>query len=197
MSFQSSSSARHGPQGVGAIGPPSPASSSSAVGSTVRLATRGDALGIAALYPVTPDQTSEDAVERARAQVAAPGFGRRHALFVATSGEQVVGYGRAAYVDRLDVPVGVRPPAGWYLLGLGVAPGSRRCGIGTNLTRARLGWLTVRTGEVYYFTRRSNVASIALHAALGFVPWCERFAWPRSGLRPGDGRLYRLELANS
>jgi aminoglycoside 6'-N-acetyltransferase I len=41
-------------------------------------------------------------------------------------------------------------------------------GIATALTRARLRWAFARTGTVFYVTGADNIASLHLHAALGF-----------------------------
>ena len=92
---------------------------------------------------------------------------------VAAVGAEVSGFGRAR---RIEAQPGV--PAGWYLLGVIVAPAMRRCGIATELTKYRIEWLRARTGEVLYFANSLNRASIDLHAKLGFTEVCRPFAFP-------------------
>lgn len=59
-------------------------------------------------------------------------------------------------------------PAGHYLGGVVVAPGFRRRGVGSALTRARLKWIWSRAPIAYYFTNEHNTASIRMHESLGF-----------------------------
>ncbi len=59
-------------------------------------------------------------------------------------------------------------PAGHYLGGVVVAPGFRRRGVGSALTRARLEWIWSRASTAYYFTNEHNTASIRMHETLGF-----------------------------
>ena len=59
-------------------------------------------------------------------------------------------------------------PAGHYLGGVVVAPGFRRRGVGSALTRARMEWIWSRSR--YCFTNEHNTASIRMHQALGFRP---------------------------
>lgn len=61
-------------------------------------------------------------------------------------------------------------PAGHYLGGVVVAPGFRRRGVGSSLTRARLEWIWSRDSIAYYFTNEHNTASIRMHETLGFRP---------------------------
>lgn len=59
-------------------------------------------------------------------------------------------------------------PSGHYLMGITVAPESRRRGVARRLVEARLDWIRERAGYAYYFTNVRNIASIALHDSLGF-----------------------------
>lgn len=47
---------------------------------------------------------------------------------------------------------------------------SRRLGIGTMLTKARLEWIWERSDKAFSFANEQNAASIKLHKALGFAP---------------------------
>jgi ribosomal protein S18 acetylase RimI-like enzyme len=60
-----------------------------------------------------------------------------------------------------------------------VEPAWRRRGIATALTRARLRWVFARTGEAFYVAGADNIASLHLHAALGFEEM-KRFGSDRS-----------------
>jgi aminoglycoside 6'-N-acetyltransferase I len=61
-------------------------------------------------------------------------------------------------------------PAGHYLGGVVVAPGYRRRGIGSALTRARVEWIGARAASAYYFANEHNTASVRMHESLGFRP---------------------------
>jgi aminoglycoside 6'-N-acetyltransferase I len=77
-------------------------------------------------------------------------------------------------------------PAGHYLGGVVVAPGVRRRGVGSALTRARLEWIWSRASIAYYFANEHNTASISMHETLGFRP-VARFSEVR-GVTADDGR---------
>lgn len=88
-------------------------------------------------------------------------------MFVAKAGGQVVAYGRV--IELAADEAGPGTPAGCYLSGVLVDPAWRRLGIATELTRARLRWAFARTDQVFYMTGADNIASLNLHAALGFL----------------------------
>src|SRR5262249_19211851 len=79
---------------------------------------------------------------------------------------------------------------GWYLSGVVVEPAYRRYGIGGQLTRWRMDWLSDKANEVFYFANSLNRASIDLHHKFGFdlilrnihVPGC-LFSGAGEGLR--------------
>jgi RimJ/RimL family protein N-acetyltransferase len=87
-------------------------------------------------------------------------------MFVAKADGQVIAYGRV--IELAAGEAGPGTPAGCYLSGVLVDPAWRRRGIATELPRARLRWAFARTGKVFYVTGADNIASIHLHAALGF-----------------------------
>jgi ribosomal protein S18 acetylase RimI-like enzyme len=90
----------------------------------------------------------------------------RRQMFVAKAGGQVVAYGRIRELAADEAGPGA--PAGCYLSGVLVDPAWRRQGIAAELTRARLRWAFARTDKVFYVTGADNIASLHLHAVLGF-----------------------------
>ena len=90
----------------------------------------------------------------------------RRQMFVAKANGQVVAYGRVTELAADEAGPGT--PAGYYLSGVLVEPALRRRGIALALTRTRLRWVFARTDEVFYVAGADNVASLHLHAALGF-----------------------------
>jgi ribosomal protein S18 acetylase RimI-like enzyme len=113
--------------------------------------------------------------------------GVERVLFVAEARGEIVGYGRAV---RGRAPV---DPAGWYLLGVTVAPQWRRKGIGEALTLRRMQWVAERADAVYYFTHRDNLVSQALHERLGFHETQASFVPP--GGTPEFAATQRLYVA--
>lgn len=67
-----------------------------------------------------------------------------------------------------------------------VAPGFRRRGVGSALTRARLEWIWSGASIAYYFTNEHNTASIRMHETFNFRP-VARFPEIR-GVTADDGR---------
>ena len=101
----------------------------------------------------------------------------RRQMFVAKVNGQVVAYSRV--IELAADEAGPGTPAGCYLSGVLVDPVWRRRGIATELTRARLRWAFGRTDKVFYVTGADNLASLHLHAALGFQEM-RRFGSERS-----------------
>jgi ribosomal protein S18 acetylase RimI-like enzyme len=87
-------------------------------------------------------------------------------MFAAKANGEVIAYGRVIMLAADEAAPGT--PAGYYLSGVLVAPAWRRQGIATALTQARLRWVFARTDEAFYVTGADNIASLCLHAALGF-----------------------------
>jgi ribosomal protein S18 acetylase RimI-like enzyme len=112
-------------------------------------------------------------------QFAADITGERRQMFVAKAKGQLVAYGRV--LDLAAEEAGPGTPAGYYLGGVLVDPAWRGRGIATALTRARLRWAFARTGTVFYVSGADNVASLHLHAALGFQE-VKRFESERSAV---------------
>ena len=110
-------------------------------------------------------------------QFAADIAGRCRQMFVAKANGQVVAYGRVLQLAAYEAGPGT--PAGCYVSGVLVDPAWRRRGIATELTRARLCWAFDRTDKVFYVTGADNLASLHLHAALGFQEM-RRFGSERS-----------------
>ena len=111
-------------------------------------------------------------------------------MFVAKANGHVIAYGRVAELAAGEAAPGT--PAGCYLSGVLVDPAWRRRGIATALTRARLRWVFARTGEAFYVAGADNMASLHLHAALGFQE-TKRFGSERSAA--GVDVLSRLTRA--
>jgi aminoglycoside 6'-N-acetyltransferase I len=107
--------------------------------------------------------------------------------FVAKITGQIVAYGRV--IELAADEAGPETPAGCYLSGVLVDPAWRRRGIATELTRARLRWAFAHTDTVFYVTGADNIASLHLHAALGFQE-IKRFGSERSAV--GEDVLSQL-----
>jgi ribosomal protein S18 acetylase RimI-like enzyme len=101
----------------------------------------------------------------------------RRQMFVAKANGQVVAYGRVTELTAGEA--GPETPAGYYLSGVLVEPALRRRGIALALTHARLRWVFARADEVFYVAGADNIASLHLHAALGFQE-VKRFGSERS-----------------
>jgi ribosomal protein S18 acetylase RimI-like enzyme len=144
------------------------------VASAVELATR--------VLRVNPGDRGE--------QFASDITGDSRQMFVAKANGRVIGYGRVAEMAADEAGPGT--PAGCYLSGVLVEPAWRRRGIATALTRARLRWVFARTDEAFYVTGADNIASLHLHAALGFQEM-KRFESDRSAA--GVDVLSRLARA--
>lgn len=123
--------------------------------------------------------------------------GEDRLLAVAIRGQHVVGYGRALYfTPPADAPGNVAP-AGYYPLGLVVAPVHRRLGAGAALTAYRLAWLTDRTSQAWYFADIRNGASRVLHSKAGFTEVTSDFWFPAASTSSGTHVLCRMDLAGT
>ena len=94
----------------------------------------------------------------------------RHFVVALIDG-RVIGFGHTKLVEREDDGDDDDvPPPGWYLAGVTVHPDYRRRGVGTELTRVRIDRLRDVADVVYYAAEPDNVATLELHALLGFSP---------------------------
>jgi ribosomal protein S18 acetylase RimI-like enzyme len=95
---------------------------------------------------------------------------KRHFVVALVDG-RVIGFGHTKLVEReVSSHDEQTPPPGWYLSGVTVDPDYRRRGVGTALTRVRLDRLRGKTKIVYYAAEPDNLATLELHALLGFSP---------------------------
>jgi ribosomal protein S18 acetylase RimI-like enzyme len=115
-------------------------------------------------------------------------------FLVAQHDDQLVGFAKARYFDPPhDAPLR-EAPRGWYLSGVVVAPESRRRGVGSSLTRARLDWIGQRDDWAYYVANARNRVSIALHERFGFVELTRDFSYPGVSFEGGIGVLFGLRI---
>ena len=91
--------------------------------------------------------------------------------------DELIGFGRVVCV-KFEASEVSQAPSGWYLLGVNVLPTHRRRGIATLLTNWRIDWLANRADQLFYVAIPTNVASIRLHEALGFVKALENVSMP-------------------
>jgi ribosomal protein S18 acetylase RimI-like enzyme len=159
----------------------------------IRDATPGDCPAIAELEASCFGESDREKLRRqCEAQIANPD--RR--LVVATSGDDLVGFGRARRNRRSPGAPTVGLPDGWFLAGVAVVETHRRRGIGRALTEHRLRWIADSADEAYYFTDAGNRASIDLHRALGFAEVSTDFSAPGITFSAGPGVLFRADLAH-
>ena len=93
--------------------------------------------------------------------------------------DQLIGFGRVVWVEIEAFQVN-RAPNGWYLLGVNVLSAFQRRGIATLLTNWRIDWFADRADDLFYVATPTNVASIRLNEALGFVKAQENVFMPPS-----------------
>lgn len=112
---------------------------------------------------------------------------------VACAGTEVVGYGGVFHYElRPDYPTA---PTGYYLVGLIVAAGWRRHGIGELLTVERIRWTAERADEIFYFANLANGATLDLHQRLGFSEVTRDFTFPNAPMTTGTGVLLKAPLS--
>jgi ribosomal protein S18 acetylase RimI-like enzyme len=115
-------------------------------------------------------------------------------LLVARVEGEVVAFGRAAHWNASSSAPANSAPSGWYRFGVIVRDRWRRHGIGTELTRRRVTWISERAGTAYYFANARNRASIDLHEKLGFVEITRDFSFPGASFEGDEGILFRVDL---
>jgi len=117
-------------------------------------------------------------------------------LVVAEDAGRIICYGRAMHFRRAADAPADSVPTGYYLVGLVVDASCRRSGVGSELTRARLAWISGRATEAWYFANARNTASIALHVHLGFREVTREFSFPGLSFDGSEGILYRASLTD-
>jgi aminoglycoside 6'-N-acetyltransferase I len=105
----------------------------------------------------------------------------------ADGGSGVVGWAKTHYWDYAD---GLALP-GHYLGGVTVLPDSRRQGIATALSCARLQWIWERADRAWYVVNARNEASLALHRKWGFREVARAPAFHSVTFDGGEGVLLR------
>ena len=118
-------------------------------------------------------------------------------LLVAEDAGRVIGYGRTMHLRRAADAPADSVSTGYYLVGLVVDASCRRKGVGSELTRARLAWISGRATEAWYFANARNTASIALHAPFGFREVTREFSFPGLNFDGSEGILFRAGLADA
>ncbi|MEP7020860.1 MAG: GNAT family N-acetyltransferase [Pseudonocardiales bacterium] len=117
----------------------------------------------------------------------------RH-LFVAVSGDDVVGYGAVIRHEPTPADPPDTAPAGYYLVGLMIASHWRRRGIGALLTTTRMTFVRRHADEVWCFANIANTAVLDLQRHLGFAEVTRQFSFPGAPLTPGTTVLLRASL---
>ncbi len=113
---------------------------------------------------------------------------------VAELGSDIIGFGKARYLNE-EQGAGVgETPEGWYLTGVVVDPRFRRQGVGAELTAGRLQWIAERCGTAYYFANAKNRVSIALHKSFGFTEVARGAEFAGVSFAGGEGVLFRVDL---
>jgi ribosomal protein S18 acetylase RimI-like enzyme len=135
--------------------------------------------------------SAEDRLERLQGDLEHP----ERYVAVACADEQVVGYGGVIRHDRLPEHPAGTAPSGYYLIGLIVAPGWRRHGIGELLTLERMRWTAERADSIWYFANLANGAILDLHERFGFEAVTRDFTFPGAPLKPGTCVLLQAPLA--
>jgi GNAT superfamily N-acetyltransferase len=157
----------------------------------VRPAVAADCRGVAAIVRERDGVPLADARAHCERDVA----GADRLLLVATVGEELAGFARAARWQQPPRASDKTAPSGWYLLGVVVRDRWRRHGIALELTRRRLAWIAERAEEAYYFTNARNRVSIDLHQQVGFLEVTRDFEFPDASFEGGEGILFRVDLA--
>ena len=85
-------------------------------------------------------------------------------------------------------------PGGRYLGGVNGHPDFQRRGIGSTLTRARLGWIWDRVPEAWFVTNARSSASIELHERLGSTEIARAGEFHGTTFDGGVGILFRVPV---
>jgi len=123
--------------------------------------------------------------------------GRSMIILVAELGSDVIGFGKARYLDE-EHGAGVgASPEGWYLTGVVVDSRFRRQGVGSRLTVERLRWIAERSDLAYYFSNARNRVSMALHRRFGFTELVRGAEFAGVSFVGGEGVLFQADLSRS
>lgn len=137
-------------------------------------ATAQDVAGCAVLAGLVADGTGEEWSALFRRDIERTD----RYLAVARTDDELIAYGRTAWFEPDAEAPPNAAPAGYYLIGLVVAPNWRRRGVASAIIRARLGWISERASEAWYFADLSNAVSIRLHEQAGFATVTTDFWFP-------------------
>jgi GNAT superfamily N-acetyltransferase len=159
----------------------------------IRPAVKGDCSRVAAIVRERDSVPLTDAKAHCERDQA----GADRLLLVATVGDEMAGFARAARWQRPPRAPDNAAPSGWYLLGVVVRDRWRRHGVALELTRQRLAWISERADEAYYFTNARNRVSLDLHRQVGFVEVTRDFEFPDAVFAEGEGILFRVDLSSS
>jgi len=111
-------------------------------------------------------------------------------LVVAETDGRLVGWASTKYFPGVDE----NAPAGHYLMGITVAPQSRRLGVARSLIAARLTWIAQFADNAFYFASSVNHASIDAHKPWNFHEIARANQFRGVPFASGDGILFRAEL---
>ena len=162
---------------------------------TVRPARMGD---IDALGRISAEREGGEAHEHAaafRRALEYRGIRRRLLILVAELSGDVIGFGKARYLNGEDGAGEGALPEGWYLTGVVVDPRFRRRGVATRLTAERLGWIAERGRLAYYFANAGNRVSIVLHQRFGFTEMGRGAEFAGVSFVGGEGILFQADLS--
>ena len=166
-------------------------------GLTIRPAQMCD---VGALGRISADREGGDSREHSagfRRALEDEAAGRSFVILVAEFDGEIIGFGKARYLDK-ERGTGVgASPRGWYLTGVVVEPRFRRQGVGSRLTGERLRWIAQRSSSAYYFSNARNRVSIELHRGFGFVEVARSAEFAGVSFVGGQGVLYRADLTQS
>lgn len=117
--------------------------------------------------------------------------GERGVFYVACDPSGVlVGYARCTRFEPPEDAAADCAPAGWYLVGMFVAPAWRRAGVARALTVARMRWLRDRDArDVRIFARADNAPIMRLMEGFDFVEETRAFSYPGVKFGPAGGVL--------
>lgn len=121
--------------------------------------------------------------------------GSEKLLLVAEIGGEIVGYARAGLFVAPEKNKDIWAPEGYYLLGVLVKPSFRRQGVATELTRARLTWISQRADHAWFFANAANETSVLFHKRFGFTENSRCFSYPGVSFVGGQGILFSIMLS--